>query len=429
MQSNKEYKQSKVEWTPKVWKIHKVADLFTVETGTTPSTKQGDCWGNGTINWITPSDLSKLNGKIEIKSSERKITEKALKKSNLRLMPIGSIILSTRAPVGYVALIQEKATFNQGCKGLIIKDEKNISPKFYCYYLLSKKQELQNLSSGSTFKELSKDRLENLQLPLPPLPEQKKIAEILMTSDEAIQKLDEAIEKTQRLKKGLMQQLLIKGIGHKEFKESKIGKIPREWEVGKLGENADFKNGLNFKKEQKGKKGVLTVDVLNMYGENIYLNFDHLYRIDAPLNNNSEYLLKKGDILFVRSSLKREGAGWVSLFNDWNEPTTFCGFIIRARLNNPNILPEFLVYFLRSDKARSKLIGGSGQVAVTNITQVTIRLLNIPLPPLPEQQKISEILSTVDKKLELLRKKKESFERIKKGLMSDLLTGRKRVTL
>ena len=195
----------------------------------------------------------------------------------------------------------------------------------------------------------------------------------------------------------------------------------------RLGKIAKFKNGINFSKEQKGNKGILTIDVLNMYGENVYLNLNNLYRVDVCLNDNSEYLLKKGDILFVRSSLKREGAGWVSLFDGWIEPITFCGFIIRARLNDTNILPEFLVYFLRSDISRSRLIAGSGQVAVTNITQEIIKLMRVPIPPLPEQQKIAEILSTVDKRLELLRAKKEKLERIKKGLMNDLLTGKRRV--
>ncbi|HAX61399.1 MAG TPA: restriction endonuclease subunit S, partial [Elusimicrobia bacterium] len=144
---------------PKGWGVHKTADLFEVETGTTPSTKRKDYWKNGTINWFTPADLRGLDNKIEIDNSERKITELALKDSNLTLMPAETIILSTRAPVGYVALFREAATFNQGCKGLTAKDKKQTCPKFYCYYLLNKRQALQNLSSGSTFKELAKDAL------------------------------------------------------------------------------------------------------------------------------------------------------------------------------------------------------------------------------------------------------------------------------
>jgi type I restriction enzyme S subunit len=140
-----------------------------------------------------------------------------------------------------------------------------------------------------------------------------------------------------------------------------------------------------------------------------------------------EYLLKKGDILFVRSSLKREGVGWVSLFNEWNEPVTFCGFIIRARLKTTIILPEFLTYFLRSDTSRNRLIASSGQVAVTNVTQELLKILRIPLPPLEEQKEIVQILSIIDKKLEFERKERARLERIKRGLMDLLLTGKIRV--
>lgn len=207
-QGRREFKQTEIGRIPKEWEVRKVIDLFVVETGTTPSTKQREYWEDGTINWITPTDLSKLNGKIKIGGSNRRITKKASKESNLTVLPKGSIIISTRAPVGYVAVLEESATFNQGCKGLIPKDLSKISLEFYCYYLLSKEQTLQNLSSGSTFKELSKDSLEHFLLPLPPLPEQKKIAEILGTVDKRLELLRKRKEKLERVKKGLMDYLL-----------------------------------------------------------------------------------------------------------------------------------------------------------------------------------------------------------------------------
>ncbi|MCD6563249.1 MAG: restriction endonuclease subunit S, partial [Thermoproteales archaeon] len=243
-------KQTEIGRIPKEWKIKKIIDLFEVETGTTPSTKQKEYWDGGDINWITPADMSKLNGKIYIKDSERKITEKGLKKSNLTLLPPESIIISTRAPVGYVAIVKNSITFNQGCKGLIPKNIDQIHAEFYAYYLLNRKQILENLSSGSTFKELSKKALEDFYIPLPPLLEQQKIAEILSTVDQAIEKVDESIARTERLKKGLMQELLTKGlsvasatqtgIGHKEFKDTEIGRIPKEWEVVRLKESKEI---------------------------------------------------------------------------------------------------------------------------------------------------------------------------------------------
>ena len=205
---HKEFKDTEIGRIPREWEVVKICDLFNVETGTTPSTKEKEYWENGRINWFTPIDLSKLGGKIFLGDSERKITDRALKETNLTIMPKGSILISTRAPVGYVALLKEEGTFNQGCKGLIPKKSAEIHTTFYCYYLSSIKQKLQNLSGGSTFRELSKVSLENLKIPLPPLPEQQKIAEILSTVDQKLDLLKRRKEKLARIKKGLMNDLL-----------------------------------------------------------------------------------------------------------------------------------------------------------------------------------------------------------------------------
>ena len=205
---HKEFKETEIGRIPKEWEIKKIINLFDVQTGTTPSTKKQEYWKDGNINWITPSDMSKLHGKLFIKNSERKITEKGRKLSNLTLMPSGSIIISTRAPVGYVVIIERKATFNQGCKGLIPKNKGEINSEFYAYYLISKKRVLENSSGGSTFKELAKNILENFIIPLPPITEQQKIAEILSTVDSRLEILRKRKGKLERIKKGLMNDLL-----------------------------------------------------------------------------------------------------------------------------------------------------------------------------------------------------------------------------
>jgi type I restriction enzyme S subunit len=342
----------------------------------------------------------------------------------IKIAERNDVLISVRAPVGDVNIAPFKCCIGRGLSAIRPNTDK-LHHRFLFYYLKFSKKRFESLSMGSTFKAIRKGEIENCKIPLPPIGEQRKIAQVLSDVDDAIQRVDEAIAKTERLKKGLMQELLTRGIGHKEFKQAPIGKIPKTWKVARLGEVADFKNGINFNKEQKGDKGILTVDVLNMYGESIYLDLANLYRVNISLKK--DYFLQRGDILFVRSSLKKEGAGWACLFNGWNEPVTFCGFIIRARVKNQDISAEFLTYFLRSHIVRKGLIAGSGQVAITNITQELLKTLKFPLPPLEEQQKIVEILSAVDYKLDLDRKRKGKLERIKKGLMNDLLTGKKRV--
>lgn len=205
---NSEFKYTEFGFIPKEWEVKKIVDLFKIITGTTPSTKQKEYWDNGHINWITPADMSKLKGALFIENSERKITEEGLRETNLTLMLNSSIIISTRAPVGYVVIVKGETTFNQGCKGLIPKSIKEINPIFYAYYLLDKKSLLEHSSSGSTFKELSKKALEDFIVLFPLFPEQNKIAEILSTVDERIQLLKEKKNKLERVKKGLMNELL-----------------------------------------------------------------------------------------------------------------------------------------------------------------------------------------------------------------------------
>lgn len=421
-----DFHESSIGKIPKEWEAKATEDLFIIETGTTPSTAQEKYWKNGTVNWLTPTDLSKLNGKLRIRGSERKITDKALKETNLTLMPKGSIILSTRAPVGYVATLEEEATFNQGCKGLIPKRTNEVFSEYYTYYLSNKQKVLQNLSCGSTFLELSKNRLEQFSMPYLPVPEQRAIVGVLGVVDSALELADQVIAKSERLKRGLMQQLLTHGIRHTEYKQTPIGQIPDDWQVAPLGENADFRNGINFNNEQRTSTGTLTIDVRNMYEEDIYVALKDLYRVNIP--DNEDCLLRKGDILFVRSSMKREGAGWASLFEGSSEPVTFCSFIIRARLKDQSqILPEFLTHYLRSDFARHKLVANAGQVAISNITQDSLNSLLFPIPQMEEQKKIAKILAIIDGKIRLEKIEKAKVERIKQALMDLLLTGKVRI--
>ncbi len=428
------YQQTPIGKIPKDWKVVKVKDIFTVETGTTPSTKKKEYWDKGDVNWFTPTDLSKLNGKTHIKDSDRKITEKALKENNLTLMPKGSIILSTRAPVGYAAVLEKEGTFNQGCKGLISKESAKVDTIYYCYYLLSVKHILQNLSGGSTFKELSKNRLENLLIPLPPLPEQKAIAKVLSTVDEAIQKVDEAIAKTERLKKGLMQKLLTKGIGHKEFKYSKeLGcEIPKEWEVVRIKEIVQNRKGAikigpfgsQIKKEEMVPSGI------KVYGQENVIKND--FTIGNRFISKEKFEKLKSVEIFPDDVLltMMGSVGYSAVFPSNAEKGIMDSHLMRIQVDKSKCLPIFLSKLLNDAYIIKRQITAMSQGAImSGLNSQIVKNIKIPLPPLPEQQKIAEILSTVDKKLELERKRKEKLERIKKGLMNDLLTGRKRVNV
>jgi len=205
-----------------------------------------------------------------------------------------------------------------------------------------------------------------------------------------------------------------------------LPELPKGWIWTELSNIAEFKNGINFTKHQKGDKGILTIDVLNMYSKGIFVDLNGLYRVNKPVNK--EYLLKYGDVLFVRSSVKREGVGWTSAFKEVSEPITFCGFIIRARLQDRGILPEYITYFLRTDSARELIVSKGSQVTITNINQDSLGKTPVLLPPLPEQHKIVEEIerrfSVADEVEKVVEESLKQAERLRQSILKKAFEGK-----
>jgi len=345
------------------------------------------------------------------------------------------LIALTGATTGKVAVVPkdfESALLNQRV-GKFDVYHKNLNKLFARFYFITKnfQEGIRGKILQSAQGNVSPKQIDNLKVPLPPLPEQKRIAAVLSAVQKAKEKTRAVIKAAKELKKSLMKYLFTYGPVPTEeaedipLEETEIGLIPGDWRIVKLGSIADFKNGINFTRNQKGKLGILTIDVLNMYGEGIYVSLNNLYRVNKEVNE--DYLLRNGDILFVRSSLKREGVGWTSLFKETQESVAFCGFIIRARLKSNVISPEFLANYLRTSNARENLIASSGKVAITNINQGMLGRILIPLPSLLVQQKIVETLSAVDKKIEAEENKRKMLEELFKTLLKNLMTAKVRV--
>ena len=157
------------------WQTKKLGEVCEVVNGGTPKTNVQRYW-DGSILWITPKDMGKLDS-FFVADTGRKITEAGLKNSSAKVIPADSIILSTRAPIGHLAINKKEITTNQGCKGLIPKNDLNV---YFLFYFLKMSVDLLNsLGSGTTFKELSGTKLKEVEIPLPPLPEQQRIVAIL----------------------------------------------------------------------------------------------------------------------------------------------------------------------------------------------------------------------------------------------------------
>ena len=406
------YKMTEIGEIPEEWGVSKISDIYEVLTGTTPSTKIFKYWEGGDIDWLTPKDLRSLGTGLSIPRSERKITKDAVAESSLDIMPAGSILVSTRAPVGYVGIPTIECTFNQGCKGLLNKV--NAIPLFHAYYLSNETEYLNALSSGSTFKELSKDALETILIVVPPNAEQQKIAEILTTTDRKIELIGKEIVATEKLKKGLMQTLLTRGIGHTRFKMTEVGEIPEMWGVKKLYEV------VSVRKEQIAPE---------RYEGDVYVGLEHMspgasrvttFGSPSEVKSN-KWKFYKGDVLYgkLRPYLDKAAIADVD---------GICSTDILP-IQSQELESKFLLYLLHTKKLIEYSTGGSKGTNHPRVNWETLGAFKIPFPQAEEQTRIAVILSTVDEKLTLLRMKLEELRSLKKRLMQDLLTGKVRVNI
>lgn len=327
----------------------------------------------------------------------------------------GDIIIARAGTVGVSVLVDknyEDTVF--GSYLIKVRLKSGIHPKFVHYFFQSPIYWIHiQKAQGSTLKNINLPLLKSLILPLPPLSEQQKIAEILSNADQAIEEVNEAIAKTERLKKGLLQELLTKGIGHKEFKNTEIGKIPEDWHMTKLG------NIIKQKKE--------TISPCSIKPTR-YIGLEHINSGECKIKqwgNSSEvksikFQFKAGDILYgkLRPYLNKV------VIAEWNGVCSTDILVFEAKKIMINIYILYLMH--HPNTLRYAIATSTG----TNHPRTSWRMLSklkVSLPPLPEQNKIAEILSTVDERIQLLKEKKNKLERVKKELMNDLLTGRKRV--
>jgi type I restriction enzyme S subunit len=316
-----------------------------------------------------------------------------------------NIFLSTGGSA-YVYYYNGKASYSADTYSI----RSTIDTKYLYYYLLRKIKHITlRYFIGSGLEHLQKDDFKKKFEVLFPqkLPEQQKIAEILETVDNVIEKTDRIIEKYKRIKQGLMQDLLTKGIDESgnirsekthKFKDSPLGRIPEEWEVVKLGEIFELKSGMT--------KPIDTSEFGNypVYGGNGILGYTN------EKNFNIETIII-GRVGEYCGSVYIANEGWV---------TDNALYVVAKKIGYNNIFLCYLLKYLNLNQF-------SAETGQPLMTQTIIYRIQIPLPPLLEQQRIAEILSQIDKTIEKEEQYKKKLERLKQGLMEDLLTGKVRV--
>jgi type I restriction enzyme S subunit len=334
----------------------KLGDVCKVVNGGTPKTGVPEYW-DGDIFWITPKDLGRVRTRTT-EITERKITQSGLDNSSAKVIPLNSVILSTRAPIGHVAINTVPMAFNQGCRGLVPSGE--ILSEYLYYFLISSKKTLDELGTGTTFRELSAGSLKNIEVPLLSLEEQQRVVERL---DAAFEKIDWAIE---LIEKNIVNSQLL----FEKYLRDKMA--DPEWKTKKLPELATYFNGLTYRPSDVSDNGTIVLRSSNV--QNDELEFRDPVRVNCSIKD--KLYIETGDILMCSRNGSKRLIGKTAVIGELEERMTFGTFmmIIRSELN------PYLIWFFKSSLFRSQLSKGEA----TQINQVTRYILDdvsVPLPP------------------------------------------------
>ena len=423
------------------WNLLSINECADVIGGGTPSTKNSDYW-DGNIPWISPKDLSNNKDKY-ITNGERFITELGLEKSSAKLLPANSLLFSSRAPIGYLAINAKPVATNQGFKSLILKDEFDVE---FFYYLFKQKTEfIKSFASGSTFQEVSGSVVKNLSFLIPPKQEQEKISNILSKLDKKIelnQKMNKILEeiaktlfkswfidfdpvraKAEGRPTGLSPE--ISDLFPDELVESEIGEIPKGWKSNRIEEICEKiamgPFGSNIKVSTFVDDGVPIIsghhlhNLLLKEGNHKFITEEHAERL-----KNS--VVRSGDVVFTHAGT----VGQVSLIP---KNCDYSKYVISQRqFYARTVRPEygaFLNFFFHTAIGQHKLLSNVSGSGVPSIARPSSHLKAIELI-IPDEilvsifdQKVAPIID----RMVLVSKENETLSELRDTLLPKLISG------
>lgn len=395
-----------------------VKDYCETTSGGTPKKNVAEYYENGTIPWVKTGELKEKY----VFDSEDYITRLAIEKSSAKMIKPDSVLLAMYgATIGRVSILKIPAATNQAVC-CISTDDEHILNEFLYYVLLSNRDEIVKSGVGAAQPNISQSFVKEYIIPKPSISEQKKIVEILSKVDEYINEVNNIINDLNQLKDGLLHKLLNDGIGHSTFEKSKLGMLPSEWAVVNVADVCRTTSGGTPKKSiSEYYEGGTVPWIRTGKLKSKYINNAEEFITELAVENSSAKVVESGSVL-----LAMYGAtiGRVSILNinATTNQAVCCINCDESKLKN-----EFLYYYLLY--SREKLIEQGVGAAQPNISQTLIRQLDIPLPSLSEQDKIIRILSELDENITSYDEVRNDYQELKKGLMQDLLTGKKRVKI
>lgn len=393
------------------WKEYRLDEVGDIVSGGTPSTKNEDYYGNE-IPWITPKDLSGYYSKY-ISKGERSITKLGLEKSSAKLLPKGTILFSSRAPIGYVAIAQEDLCTNQGFKNIVCNPQ--VAHNEFIYYRMKlAKEELESVAGGSTFKEVSGKVMKEFKVKLPSIEEQKRIASILSSLDDKIELNNEMNKTLEEMAQSIYKRWFVDfefpnedGQPYKssggEMVESELGMIPKGWEVGSFSDISEILDSkrIPLSKREREKRA----NIYPYYGAASLMDYvdDYIFEgIHVLMGEDGTVIDKDGFPILQYVG----GKFWVN-----NHAHV---------LKGKNEFSNEFVYLYLSNTNVTHLVTGAVQ---PKINQKNLTSLKLPIPDKNMTVKFNSLAKNIFEYIYEIRQENKKLEEIRSILLPVLMNG------
>ncbi|MBA2719794.1 MAG: restriction endonuclease subunit S [Chloroflexi bacterium] len=400
---------------PAGWHWATMGDISRVVGGSTPKTGESSYWG-GDIPWITPDDLSGFTDK-HIERGRRSITKAGYGSCSTQMVPAGTVLFTSRAPIGYVAIAANPLCTNQGFKSFVCRSD--VDSGYVYWYLAGSSEVARRMASGTTFLELSGRAAARIPIPVPPLNTQRKIVAVveqqLTRIDAAARSFNDALAKLRRYRTALLNEVV----------PSNAAAFPDHWGSATVGELATRVQYGTSAKATDEMRGVPVLRMGNIVDGN--LSTVKLKYLPADHPEFPELLLHDGDLLFNRTN-SPELVGKSAVYRGKPSPCSFASYLIRVQLG-PDLQPEFLAHALNGPYGRRWITSVvSQQVGQANVNGSKLKAFRIPAPPIAEQRRLVEMaesrLSFLEDSQAEIRKNLLRAQSLRQAILRQAFAGR-----
>ena len=359
---------------------YKLKDIFDLQMGKTPSRKNLNYWDDEGYRWISISDLSK--NKKYISDTREAISELAVEESGIRIIPANTVVMSFKLSIGKVAITAQDMYSNEAIMAFHDKNVVDILPE-YIFYLFKYRNWDEGSNKAVMGKTLNKATLSELEIDICDVEKQREIVNIL----DKVMAIFESRENELVLLDDLIRARFVEMFGDPVAND-------KGWKTKPLLDMGKCKNGMNFHFDDSGVE-ISCLGVGDFKDLSVIDNVKKLSIVSLNEMPSEEYLLKDGDIVFVRSNGNKDLVGRSLAIYPGNLPTTFSGFCIRYRIHDDEITVPYLLRVLKMESMRKKMAGRGANIQ--NLNQQILGTLVIPVPPIELQNQFADFVQQVNK--------------------------------